>query len=363
MSIILEVNHPAQVHLFKHAYVQLKEKGHKVCVMTKKNPSIEYLLRKYLIPYEIVGVKGDGLFRKVLYQVLHDLKALGVVYRRGIKLGIGSSITNDHVSAVSKLNSVHFSDDDEEMVPFIKKYSYPFSDTILSPDSLCFPSFEDKHIGYAGTHELSYLHPNWFKPDPSILKMVGLEDGESYFVLRFVALKGHHDGGHLGVSLIQKRLLIDYLKDKGRIFITSESPIEDEFEQYRLPVSPEHIHSLMYYAKMFIGDSQTMTSEAAIMGVPSMKCNTFAGKLSVPNELEDKYGLCFSYQPSNFDHFFTHIKDLLNDPDLKSKWLNKKEIFLNDKIDVTAFFVWFIENYPESKQIMKDNPDYQYRFK
>ncbi len=32
------------------------------------------------------------------------------------------------------------------------------------------------------------------------------------------------------------------------------------------------------------------------------------------------------------------------------------------KIDVTAFMVWFIKNYPESKTILDENPDYQYNF-
>jgi hypothetical protein len=36
---------------------------------------------------------------------------------------------------------------------------------------------------------------------------------------------------------------------------------------------------------------------------------------------------------------------------------------LSDKIDVTAFMVWFVENYPESAKIMKENPDYQWRFR
>lgn len=29
---------------------------------------------------------------------------------------------------------------------------------------------------------------------------------------------------------------------------------------------------------------------------------------------------------------------------------------ITDKIDVTAFKVWFIENYPVSLRIMKENP-------
>ena len=42
---------------------------------------------------------------------------------------------------------------------------------------------------------------------------------------------------------------------------------------------------------------------------------------------------------------------------------NKGKTCLHDKIDVTAFLVWFVENYPESFRIMKENPDYQLNFK
>jgi hypothetical protein len=36
---------------------------------------------------------------------------------------------------------------------------------------------------------------------------------------------------------------------------------------------------------------------------------------------------------------------------------------LADKIDVTAFMVWFIENYPLSKNQMKEDPAIQNQFK
>jgi hypothetical protein len=36
---------------------------------------------------------------------------------------------------------------------------------------------------------------------------------------------------------------------------------------------------------------------------------------------------------------------------------------LLEKIDVTAFMVWLIKNYPESIKIMKKNPNYQLNFK
>ena len=36
---------------------------------------------------------------------------------------------------------------------------------------------------------------------------------------------------------------------------------------------------------------------------------------------------------------------------------------LSEKIDVTAFWAWFMENYPESADVMKKDPDFQHRFK
>ena len=94
------------------------------------------------------------------------------------------------------MKSIHFSDDDEDQVPLISKFSYPFSDLIIAPDSLTFNKFHNKTLTYAGTHELAYLHPNKFKPNIKIINRIGLEEGDPYFVLRFVALKGHHDIGH-----------------------------------------------------------------------------------------------------------------------------------------------------------------------
>ena len=36
---------------------------------------------------------------------------------------------------------------------------------------------------------------------------------------------------------------------------------------------------------------------------------------------------------------------------------------LSEKIDYAQFLTWFIESYPESARIMKENPDFQNKFK
>jgi phenylacetate-CoA ligase len=47
----------------------------------------------------------------------------------------------------------------------------------------------------------------------------------------------------------------------------------------------------------------------------------------------------------------------------KKSYLSKREKLLEDKIDVTAFMVWFIENYPKSVIKMKENLGIQYKFR
>ena len=65
-------------------------------------------------------------------------------------------------------------------------------------------------------------------------------------------------------------------------------------------------------------------------------------------ELELKYGLTFGYHPSQFDWMLYRINEFLELPNLKEEWQKKRERLLHDKIDVTSFWVWFVENYPES---------------
>jgi predicted glycosyltransferase len=101
----------------------------------------------------------------------------------------------------------------------------------------------------------------------------------------------------------------------------------------------------MAYSSMFVGDSQTMTSEAAILGVPALKCNTFAGRLSVPNMLEDKYGLCYAYLPERFEDMLAQIRHLLDMPSesLHAEWQAKRQRMLHEMIDPTEFFINHIE--------------------
>lgn len=364
MNILIDIGHPAHVHLLKHLSEELKQHGHLVYYSVRDIPVAKRLMECYgMVPFVDLGGKKDSLLGKAQTVASQDLQLLRFVRKNHIDMGLSSGLVLSHVSRLTKMKSLLFDDDDDAAEPLIVKYGHPMSEVVFTPR--CIHRKTIHAVYYAGTHELAYLHPNRFAPDPSVLGKADLKPGERFFIMRFVALKGHHDVGQQGLSLEQKCRLLELLKPYGRVIVTSERALESEFEPYRLPVPPEEIHSLMAYSSMFLGDSQTMTSEAALLGVPALKCNTFAGRLSVPNELEQKYGLCYAYQPSDFELLYAHVEQLLaKDPEiLKQEWQEKRNRFLNEHIDVTAFFTWFIENYPESQTIMRDDPDYQYSFK
>ena len=361
MNILIDINHPAHVHLYRNAYKMLVEKGHEVLVVVKEIPSAMKLLDLYGIPYVNIGKKDDGIMKKGMDQLVYDKRLLKIVREHHTDIGLGSSINIPHVSRLNRMKSIILDDDDDEAEPLFVKFGHPFADTILTPSAIKRKSSKAVYVGTY--HEMAYLHPNWFAPDPTVLRDAGVEEGEPYFILRFNAFKAHHDIGAEGLSIENKRRLVERLQALGKVFITTERNIDDEFKPYQLTVSPDKAHSLMYYATMFVGDSQTMTSEAAVLGTPAVKCNSFAGRLSVPNELERQYGLCYSFLPEHHKAFFAKIEELLSMPDLKGEWQLRRQRMLADKIDYTRFLVWFVENYPQSRQTIIDQPEFQSQFR
>lgn len=361
MNILIDINHPAHVHLLRNTFSMLVGNGNNVIVVVKEIPSAKRLLELHGIPYINIGKKNDSLGKKGLDQLVYDWRLRKLVSKYKINIGIGTSINIPHVSKLSHMRSVILDDDDDTVEPLFAKFAHPFADTILSPVDT--PRKSKKTIYVNAYHELAYLHPNRFTPDPEVLKDAGVEMGEPYFILRFNAFKAHHDVGVVGLTIENKRRLVKYLSSKGKVFITTERNIDDEFKPYQLKVSPEKAHSLMYYATMFVGDSQTMTSEAAVLGTPAIRCNTFVGRIHYLEEEEHKYGLTYGFRPEQSEAMFSKIDELLSMSDLKAEWQCRRQVMLSEKIDYSAFLTWFIENYPESQTIMRENPDYQWRFK
>ena len=109
-----------------------------------------------------------------------------------------------------------------------------------------------------------------------------------------------------------------------------------------MPIPYERIHHALYYAQLVVSDTQTLTTEAAILGTPAIRCNNFVGTNDMGNfiELEQKYGLIYCFRDSK--KAIQKAVELASHPDLKQEWAIKRERLLADKIDVTQFMVSFI---------------------
>ena len=104
---------------------------------------------------------------------------------------------------------------------------------------------------------------------------------------------------------------------------------------------------------MYVGEGHTLATESSLLGTPSVIISSRAsnnGKIIVPNlgnhvELQ-KYGLLEAFD--NFPSSITTINKMLSNKRLKKIWQERRQNFLKDKIDVTAFLIDFVERYPQS---------------
>jgi hypothetical protein len=89
---------------------------------------------------------------------------------------------------------------------------------------------------------------------------------------------------------------------------------------------------------------------------------SFADFSGVIAEFQDKYDLihCYYDEVMMLEKIDEIIRTGFDQVKMQAK--ENKERLLHDTIDVTGFLVWFIENYPESANQMRKNPDIQQRF-
>ncbi len=363
MNILVYMGHPAHYHLFKNVILNLHAKGHQIHVLIKKKDILEDLLQSSGIKFKNILPEGrkDTTFGLMIGMLKRDLRILKYSMFKKFDLFIGTSVELPHIGKLLNIPVINVNEDDAAVVPLYAKISYPCSSVILSPDSCNNDKWEKKTIKYKGYHELAYLHPNNFIPQKKIVEKY-FPVKNPFFIIRLAKLTAHHDAGIQGITKLFISRIIRYLEPYGEIYISSEKPIEPEFEQYRIPINPIDIHHVLAYAKLYIGDSQTMAAESGVLGTPFIRINDFVGRIGYLEELEEKFQLGFGIRPSEEEAIFKILDFLLNSPDISNIFLKRKEKMLSEKIDVTRFIIWFIENYPVSISVMKDTPQYQFNF-
>lgn len=330
MKILVDINHPAHVHFFRNFIEYAKKSGHEVFVTASDKDIALKLLSEYKITFHRLPSYGKNIFIKIFN--IFRINVFMFLYTLRIKPDVMMGIASFRVAHAAWLTGAksYIFDDTEHSTFEILMYK-PFATKIFTPS--CFTKdLGPKQIFYPGYHELSYLHPEVFKPDISVLHEIGLKENEPYFILRFVSWNAGHDIGQKGLSNSGKKKIVETLLKYGKVLITSEYPLESYFEPYRISISPAKIHHLLFYSSMYIGEGGTMASEAALLGIPSVYINTL--RMGYLEELEKKYELLHIYSDENTA--ISNIEKILSE---KHSWKKKQEKMLSEKINVTSFII------------------------
>jgi len=229
----------------------------------------------------------------------------------------------------------------------------PFANIITSPDCIE-ENYGFKHWKYPGYKQTAYLHPDHFTPNPKVLDLLGVSNKEKYFIVRFVEMIASHDANESGLSYQTKSAIVHRLSQHGRVFITSEGKIPDEWASMKISIPPHWIHDALAFATLYLGDSQTMAAEAAVLGTPSLRVSTFAGRLNYLEELEHRYGLTYAFHPCDDKRFIAKLEELLTKPGLLDNMKRLHSKMISDKCNVAQWFVNFITSHAKHRALEKN---------
>lgn len=338
MNILIDIGHPAHVHMFHPFAVEMQKRGHKVLFTCRDKEFEVKLLTKYGLDFINFGKKSKSTIGKIFDLVKFDYKEWSVArkFKPDVFLSHGS-ITASQVAWLMRKPSIAF--EDTFNMEQIRLWE-PFVSVILT-SNYEHPLQSKKVLKYEGYNELLYLHPNRFTPDKSVLDDLGVKDGEKYAIVRFVSWNATHDRGHKGISYENKISAIKRFSEFAKVFISSEAELPDELKKFKFQLSPERMHYAMAFASMVFGESATMVTEGAVLGVPGVYIDN-TGRYYT-RDIEAKYGLCFNYTESEEDQIKAiekGVEILSNNIDFTAA--HRK--MMREKIDVTGWLCEYVEN-------------------
>lgn len=333
MKILFETNHPAHVHFFKNIIWNLEKMGHEVLIVARDKEITLALLDAYKFKYILIGPNYKSMLKKAYGLIKADYKLFKVAkdFKPDILVGRGS-VYLAHLNIL--INKPYIAYIDTENANLTAWLTFPFADLIITSSSYKKKINPKKQVKISSYKELSYLHPNYFKPDPSVLHEIGLKENENFIVIRTVAWGASHDIGDKGFTNLKN--VINSLEPYGRIFISSETELSPDIQGYKINLSPEKIHHLLFFAKLYFGESATMATESAVLGTPSIFVST--STRGYTDELESKYGLVFTFSDEKRqEEALEKAKEILKNKNSKFIWSEKRARMLTEKIDVVDF--------------------------
>jgi predicted glycosyltransferase len=342
MRCLIFANTPAHVHLYRHVVSELRSRGHDVLVLGRDYGCTVDLLDWYDLPYEVYGYCATAKGSLLARLPAHYARAFRHAHQFDPDLVFGIGGYAAHVAALTRTPSVLVLD--SETTTLDHAVSTPLSRSVLTPDTFR-KDLGDDHYVFPGFKECAYLHPDVYERDVSIRDRLGLGPDDSYVILRLNAFGSHHDVGEGGITAEECRDLIGHLSDRVTVFVSDEGRDIDFSDTPAEPFSlhPALLHDALAEAELLVADTQTMVTEAALLGTPAIRSNSFVGESDMGNFLElEEEGLIFNV--SSFGGVLEQSQLLLDAEDTASVWAKRRDEYLAEKCNLTSVLVEVAEN-------------------
>lgn len=337
MKYIFELNHPKHYYQFREIINLLKKDGHEILVLARDKDVLLKVLEEEQVPYEVFGEHKKSLSSKIFgtFSIMRNYMKIVRRYQPD-KIVSKASLYGCLAAKWCRKESVIFPD--SEVVALTNKIVVPLCTKVITPDTFGL-DYGKKHLRVKGIFENCYLAPTVFTPNEEIISQFQLQ--RPYAVLRFIGWFANHDAKQSGFSLEQKKMLVDKLSQHMQVYISSEKKLPDDLAQYQLPTPANKIHDVLSFADLYIGDSQTMAAEAALLGTPAIRSNSFVGPNDMTNFkiLESKYGLLRNI--ADFETVLATAIDFAQNS-RKTEWVEKQKQYYKSVGDMNQEIVKLI---------------------
>lgn len=338
MRIGIFTNTPAHVHLYRNAIAKLKDDGHDIVVFARDDGCALDLLKYFGINHYVYA-SVDNAKRNLFLKFPRHLRNIHkIVQKESLDLVLGMGVYSAFAGSASRTPTVLLTDSEPMVMRHIAISKSPFVEAILTPESFK-RDLGKKHYTFDGFKETSYLHPDVYTSTGTVRQELGIGD-DPFVLIRFNAFNGHHDVGRRGFTSEEKSELIERTSEYATVFISDESGRLDFDKSAARPYDahPALIHEALAEAELLIADTQTMVTEAALLGTPAIRSNSFVGDGDMGNFTElERADLV--YNLSEFNSVVDTAEELLARPDTRESWERKRSKFLSEKCNLTSLII------------------------
>ena len=293
------LNHPAKFHLFKSLIKKLKTNNHVDLIIINKGDLVALVENENWNYYNILpnGRKSKKNL-KILYVTYYFFLSLLKLISYLIKNKRYDKFITDDILVIPGyflgIKSYFYLDVDFNNLN-LNKYLLYFANYIISPSATNIGKYTSKKLSYNGNKSTPYL--NNYKNNIK----------RKYIFIRLSILNAMHDSNNLGINNYSLSKLHNFLlKKSANIKISSERILPKKYNDYLIQISPHKIFDEISESKLFITDSGSMATEAAILGIPNILINNLSKKTGVHLEL-NKFGLQYLFE--DFTEAYTFIEN------------------------------------------------------